>query len=86
MSIHWQSATVKFEGNVIYSKWAASPKEAHNNISKSLNARLRNKSIKERDIVEILIRDASGYFPSCPEIFPGYFHKTLSVAEYLSMK
>lgn len=59
--------------------------KAHNAIARSMRARLRNGSIAKTDVVTVCVQDMSGYFPSCREIFEGYYKKSISVSEYLRL-
>lgn len=60
-------------------------RKAHLSVRKSLIMRLKYRSLLPTDIIDITIKDGSGYFESDPSVFPNYFKKTCTVAEYLNL-
>lgn len=59
---------------------------AHKSIKMTLRNLLRyRENITEDTIVTIEVRDGSGYFSSCPEVFPGYYNKSIKISEYLEL-
>lgn len=78
-----QRAIVSTEEKVLLSALYDNSTKAHNAIRRSLQARLRNKTLTMDTVVWVRVIDASGYFTSCLEIFPGHYDKVTTVSEYL---
>lgn len=79
-----ERAILAVRDDVVLSAFYENPHEAHKAIKKSLHKRLKSGWLSTSDQITVVITDASGYFTSCPQIFPGYYRKTLSVSEYLA--
>jgi len=69
--------------DVVLHRFYDSPREAHASFKKSLQARIKSGWLSLNDQITVVIEDASGYFKSCPEIFPGYYRETTMVGKYL---
>ena len=77
------SATLQTYDSVLMSGIYWSVSKAHNAIKKSLRARLRLGTIMPTTTIMVEIKDASGYFKSCPDVFPDYYKKSTTVEAYI---
>lgn len=70
---------------LIFSGISFGTREAHQRMKRSISGRLRAGSLNEDTKIHIMTRDASGYFKSCPEIFPEYYDRYMTCKEYLHL-
>lgn len=80
---HFYSASLIINNKVISLGIHSNAHQAHKAIRSRLKLKIRQGSLQKESVVQIIVKDASGYFENCPEVFKGYFNKKLLVSSYL---